>query len=146
MPRPVRTAPVCAGAGDGRACQPAADATRLITAASRASFVWASRKAIGSAPAAAASSSMNDSVANVFWSRLGERSGPVNSHGEYTPYEITRSLANEYQGVELRPSSPSGGDGGGEGGGGDSGNPASMPAGTLPGGPGRPPRLAVQPW
>src|SRR5215472_7508822 len=138
MPRPVRVVPACAGAGDGRACQPADDATRLITAARRASLVCASRNAIGSAPAAVASSSMKDSVANVFWSRLGERSGPVNSHGEYTPYEITRSFANAYQGVELRPSSPSGG--------GDSGNPASMPAGTLPGGPGRPPRFAVQPW
>src|SRR5437899_7237303 len=146
MPRPVRTAPVWAGAGDGRACQPAALAARLITAASRASLVWASRNAIGSAPAAAASSSMNDSVANVFWRRLGERSGPVNSQGEYTPYEVTRSLANAYQGVEFRPSSPSGGDGGGEGGGGGSGNPARTPEGMLPGGPGRPPRFAVQPW
>src|SRR5215468_9298592 len=145
MPRPVRTVPVCAGAGEGRGCQPAAVATRLITATSLASAVCASRNAIGSAPAAFASSSMNDSVANVFWSRLGERSGPVNSHGEYTPYEMTRSFANAYQGVEFRPSSPSGGDGGGDGAGGASGNPASTPAGTLPGGPGRPPRFSVQP-
>src|SRR5438132_1014776 len=53
MPRPVLAGPDWAGAGDGRACQPAASAAVRITAARRASPACASRKATGSAPAAA---------------------------------------------------------------------------------------------
>src|SRR5215471_3567491 len=144
MPRPVLVVPLWAGAGEGRGCQFALLAAALITSISRLSLVWRSLKATGSAAAVAASSSMKDSIANVFWSRVGERKGPVNSQGWYTPYERTRWFANVYHGSELEPSSPRGGDAGGDWGGATSGNPARTPVGMLPGGAGRPPRLALQ--
>ena len=45
----------------------------------------------GSTPAAAASSSMKLSLANEFWIRAGERSGPV-KNGESTVFAITRAF------------------------------------------------------
>src|SRR3954465_1103111 len=92
MPRPL-TAPLgdefrC---GDGRAAQPASRAASLTTCLRRSSLRWRSRYATGSAFACAAISSMNDSCANVFWRRAGERSGPV-KNGERTECDSTRSL------------------------------------------------------
>ena len=75
MPRPVRMVPLPSGFGDGRASQPKVSAAALTTAIERArlnplsSSVLAvrsrKRNSTGSAFAAAASSSMNDSLANV---------------------------------------------------------------------------------
>src|SRR5262249_47287377 len=104
------------------------------------------RKATGSAPAAYASSSMNDSFANVFWIRDGERRGPAMK--EWTPVcVINRWLGMTYDGPEFEPSTKFGawvGVGGGDAASAFSGKPSRIPEARFAGGPGRPPRLAVQ--
>src|SRR5579863_5239701 len=78
MPRPAATPVRDAGAfGEGRASQPAVFAAAFTTLLSRSSRRCFRPNATGSALARAASSSMNDSCANVFCNRAGERSGPV---------------------------------------------------------------------
>ena len=57
--------------------QPAIAAACSITRRARGSPRWASRNATGSAPAAAASSSMNDSIANTLRNAPSERSEEV---------------------------------------------------------------------
>ncbi len=89
MPRPVRMSPVPRGFGDGRASQPYVFAAAFITAMERARLKPLSsavlavssfrRNATGSAFAAAASSSMNDSEANVDCGPFGSRRLPVRS-------------------------------------------------------------------
>ena len=88
---------------------------------------------------------MNDSFANVFWIRDGERSGPAMN--EWTPVCVTSLwLGMMYEGPELEPSTKLGGwlgVAGGEAAGGFSGNPSRTPEARFAGGPGLPPRLAV---
>ena len=60
-----------------RPSHPAMPAAWVSTRRARGSDRWASRKATGSAPAAAASSSMNDSIANTFRCAPSERSEDV---------------------------------------------------------------------
>ncbi len=77
------------GFGEDRGCQPYASAAASTTAIDRARMKTASssslarssfsRKSTGSAPAAAASSSMNDSLAKVVCGPLGSRRLPVRS-------------------------------------------------------------------
>ena len=63
--------------GPGRRRRPANSATSSMTRRARGSVRWASRNAAGSAPAAAASSSMNDSIANTLRNAPSERSDDV---------------------------------------------------------------------
>src|SRR5207244_12949610 len=62
-PRPVATADFGPLFGDGRDVQPARFAAAFRVSAPRASVRWRRRNSTGSAPAAAASSSMNASLA-----------------------------------------------------------------------------------
>ena len=95
----------------------------------------------------AAISSMNDSCANVFCRRLGDRSGPV-KNGDRIVCVSTRSLLTvpvpphapptqpvTYDGAALLPllNRPAGGGAGLRGANGAGSNPASMPVTTLPG-------------
>src|SRR4029077_6865399 len=75
----------------GRLCQFAALAAALTTSLRRGSLRWRSRYSTGSALTCAAISSRNDSCANVFCRRAGDRNGPVNK-GEGTSCERTRWL------------------------------------------------------
>src|SRR5262245_41246697 len=134
------------GAGDGLACQLAAFAAALTTSISRRSCRCLKRNAIGSALTWAAISSMNDSWANVFCSRLGERKGPV-KNGERMVWVRTRSLLTRpvppqlprtqpvtYDGAVLLPLLNPAGDGAGVRGANATGsNPVSVPVMTLPG-------------
>src|SRR5882672_7292675 len=106
MPRPLAT-PVrdAAGFGDGRVSQPACFAAALITSFNRGSLRWRSRYWIGSAFTCAAISSKNDSCANAFCSRAGERSGPVRN-GDGTVWVSTRSLATVRVPLLLPPTRP----------------------------------------
>src|SRR5258706_15813793 len=104
---------------------------------------------------------MNDSCANVFCKRLGDRNGPVKK-GDLIVCVSTRSLFTEpvpphvlptqptvYDGTTLLPLlKPPDGAGAGDRGVTRAGsNPASMPVTTLPGAltPGRPPMLGDHP-
>ncbi len=78
------------GLGEGRASQFAVFAAAFTTSIIRCSLKWRKRNSTGSAFARAASSSMKDSCANVFCSRCGERSGPV-QNGETTLCKSARS-------------------------------------------------------
>ena len=114
MPRPVRMFPVPRGLGEGRLSQPYASAAALTTAMDRArlnpvsSVVLAvrsfKRNASGSAFAAAASSSMNDSEANVDCGPLGSRRFPVRSGVSHTRGRLTtwRGHAPVGDGVHFR--------------------------------------------
>ncbi|HLH69121.1 MAG TPA: hypothetical protein VKY90_08860 [Candidatus Dormibacteraeota bacterium] len=68
--------------------------------------------------------------------RAGERLGLVGLVRDHL------LVGEGWEGIEFKLSSPSGNRADGKGGGGGSGKPARR----LPGGPGRFPRLAVQPW
>src|SRR4051794_31159785 len=129
-----------------RGCQLAIWVATWMTCMSRRSFRCAIQNSTGSRPARNASSSTNDSLAHVFWIRAGERSGPAMN--EWTPVWLrSRWLGITYDGPELELSTVFGllvGVGGGEAGSGSSGRPSRMPVGRFAGGPGRPPRLAVQ--
>src|SRR5206468_11043696 len=133
--------------GDGRVSQRAAFAAVETTSFSRGSRRCFSRNATGSAPAFAAISSMNDSCANVFCSRLGDRSGPV-KNGDRIVCDNTRSLAivpvpphslptqpRTYDGVALLPLlyRPDGGGAGVRRANGAGSKPASEPVTTFPG-------------
>src|SRR4029453_4120862 len=87
MPRPVRIVPLSIFFGDGRGSQPYASAAALTTAIERARLKPLSsvvapvsrriRNSIGSALAAAALSSMNDSGREGTFGPLGSRRLPV---------------------------------------------------------------------
>src|SRR5262245_30169900 len=85
---PVRRVPA---RGDGRDSQFAALAAPLTTSISRGSLRCRTLYSTGSAFTSAAISSRNDSCANVFCRRAGDRNGPVNS-GDCTSCVNTRSL------------------------------------------------------
>src|SRR4051812_41923894 len=74
IPRPLLSR---RGDGDGRVSQLAALAAAFRTSIKRGSFKCFKRYSTGSAFTAAATSSMNDSCANVFCNRSGDRNGPV---------------------------------------------------------------------
>src|SRR5579862_2133019 len=155
MPRP-EAMPVrrIAGRGEGRACQPAALAADRTTSISRGSARCRRRYSTGSVVIAAATSSMNDSCANVFCRRSGDRSGPV-KNDEATLWVRTRWLAIvpvppqrpetqplTYDGTALLLLAKPAGSGAGERGVNACGSkPARKPDATLPGlvAPGRPP-------
>ena len=110
MPRPVRMSPRAAAAsGDGRASQPYASAAALTTAIERARLNPLSsavpavssfrRNSSGSALAAAASSSMNDSEANVDCGPLGSRRLPVRSGVSQTSGRLTTCVAMRRFGI-----------------------------------------------
>src|SRR5581483_11925835 len=148
---PLRGAPVF---GEGRGCQFAAFAAACTTSRRRASERWRSRYSTGSAFTCAAISSRNDSCANVFWIREGDRSGPV-KNGDAIVCVSTRSLLIVPAAPHLPPTQPATYDGtallplrsspvGSTASRGEivaGSNPASMPVTTLPGWlyPGRPP-------
>jgi hypothetical protein len=109
--------------------------------------MWRSRYATGSAFTCAAISSISDSCANVFCSRLGDRSGPV-KNGDRMVCETTRSLLTipvppqapptqpaTYDGAALLPllNRPVGRCAGERGENGAGSNPARTPVITLPG-------------
>src|SRR2546425_11856066 len=77
--------------GDGRLSQFEDFAAAFTTSIKRESLKWRRRYSTGSAFNCAATSSRNDSCANVFCNRAGDRSGPV-QNGDTTSCERTRSL------------------------------------------------------
>ena len=99
MPRPVTLSPVWSLRGDGRVSQPNFSAAALISAVSRASLVCFSRNSIGSWLVAAATSSMNDSLAKWICGPTGsrrcdERSGDERSSSGAMVSHDVRLLAN----------------------------------------------------
>ena len=99
MPRPVTLSPVWPLRGDGRVSQPNFCAAALISAMSRASLMCCSRNSIGSWLSAAATSSMNDSLAKWICGPTGSRRCEVrsgearSSSGAMVSHEV-RLLAN----------------------------------------------------
>src|SRR5215831_2110435 len=110
MPRPVRVFPLPRGLGDTRWSQPKVSAAALTAAIERArlnplsSVVPArsfKRNSTGSILAAAATSSMKDSAANVDWGPLGSRRLPVRNgvsqaRGRLTTSPTIRRLGMAY--------------------------------------------------
>ena len=78
-PRPVTVLPLWSLRGEGRGFQSAFCAAALITAMSRAFFRWRSRSSTGSTFSAAATSSMNDSLAKWICGPTGSRRCEVRS-------------------------------------------------------------------
>ena len=99
MPRPLTLLPVWSRRGDARVCQLAFCAAALISAMSRGSLMWRSRNSIGSSLSAAATSSMNDSLAKWICGPTGsrrceERSGEARSSSGGIVSQASRLLAN----------------------------------------------------
>ena len=76
-----------------RPFHPAARAAASITARPRASERWRNRNSTGSTPAAAASSSMNDSIANTLAKAPSDRSADTRTGMSGTKCSTTRWLA-----------------------------------------------------
>src|SRR5690349_2192996 len=110
MPRPVRVSPLPARFGDGRVSHLNAAAAALMHAIDRAflnplssllALINLRRHSTGSAFAAAASSSMNDSEANVDCGPFGSRRFPVrngvsNTVGRLTTCVVIRRFGIPY--------------------------------------------------
>ena len=99
MPRPDTVLPVWSRRGEVRVCHPARSAAALITAMSRGALRCFSRNSTGSAPTAAATSSMKDSEAKWICGptgsrRCAERSGEARSSSGAIVSQATRLLAN----------------------------------------------------
>jgi hypothetical protein len=73
MPRPETLSPVWSRRGEGRVSHFAFSAAALITATSRGYLMWRNRNSTGSAPTAAATSSMKDSLAKWICGPTGSR-------------------------------------------------------------------------
>ena len=92
MPRPVAMSPLSTPASAScAAASPAAFAATSIAVPEPLVADVAEPEGDRVDPAAAASSSMKLSLANEFWIRAGERSGPV-KNAESTVFAITRAF------------------------------------------------------
>ena len=99
MPRPVTVLPVWSLRGEGRDTQPDFSAAALSTATSRESLTCRRRSSIGSTPSAAATSSMNDSLAKWICGPTGSRrcalrNGEARSSSGAMVSQAVRLLAN----------------------------------------------------